>query len=63
MKECGLPGIVKTEEKDLRILVGQTEVAQDIPEPIEDEHVEELTPGVYGKMTADLAERLEPPSR
>mmetsp|Transcript_91646 Transcript_91646/g.263749 ORF Transcript_91646/g.263749 Transcript_91646/m.263749 type:complete len:285 (+) Transcript_91646:153-1007(+) len=38
VQQRGLAGIVKPQEQDLRVLVAQAEVAQDIEEPIDEEH-------------------------
>mmetsp|Transcript_91643 Transcript_91643/g.263733 ORF Transcript_91643/g.263733 Transcript_91643/m.263733 type:complete len:285 (+) Transcript_91643:153-1007(+) len=38
VEERGFAGVVETQEQDLRVLVAQAEVAQDIEEPIDEEH-------------------------
>ena len=34
----GLSGVIETKEKDLRILVQEAQLSEDIPEPVEDKH-------------------------
>mmetsp|Transcript_15433 Transcript_15433/g.33774 ORF Transcript_15433/g.33774 Transcript_15433/m.33774 type:complete len:209 (+) Transcript_15433:277-903(+) len=38
MEERRLPGIVETQEEQLGVLVAEAKVAEDVPEPVDDEH-------------------------